>query len=565
MKEAFWGILIVMLGLVGIVIVNIFQNVTIGNDQTYYLLKESAEAASYDAIDLAYYRLNGDLRMVEDKFVENFTRRFAQNIGNNGNYYISVQEITGNPPRISIKVSTGITSLQGDDFGIVNRIDGIMESKYKIGEITSFLGITEEEWLARTNNNNEKDNACNITTYGSEELECITGDLEFTGWGEEKIPQTVCNAGSFGVEKRDANYKVCECGKWKEESEEVTTTPVISGTEYIYNWVFKKDGELRDIDEKTITRAYVETCTDSIQIYIPNNLKEKEPSTDNSKYVICPASGTTVNLGQTSALHINYIPTDSSNRKIDWSIPKDDKTITFYVNNPITDKGYSKAYITGEELGTTTITAKSTNDKTATCKITVLDGYADSVSCADKTIKVGDEETMKGGYLPETATNTKLTWSISDSSVASIKEDTGVVKGKKVGNVTVTVKSKNLYDNTEVSSTCSLKVNSAGGGGVGGGGDCVCKYVKEEEVDGPWSTCAYTEKVCSKCQCFPYGCYDKYRCVAGYTTITITTTTYPEGNTVVEYKGKELLGTLKARTYCNAPPTTCDYTIWVLV
>ena len=112
MKEAFWGILIVMLGLVGIVIVNIFQNVTIGNDQTYYLLKESAEAASYDAIDLAYYRLNGDIRMVEDKFVENFTRRFAQNIGNNGNYYISVQEITGQPPRISIKVSTGITSLQ---------------------------------------------------------------------------------------------------------------------------------------------------------------------------------------------------------------------------------------------------------------------------------------------------------------------------------------------------------------------------------------------------------------------------------------------------------------------
>ena len=89
MKEAFWGVLIVVLGLLGIVIVNLFQNVTVDNDRIYYLLKESTEAAAYDAIDLTYYRLSGDIRIVEDKFVENLTRRFAENIErtsqNNGN------------------------------------------------------------------------------------------------------------------------------------------------------------------------------------------------------------------------------------------------------------------------------------------------------------------------------------------------------------------------------------------------------------------------------------------------------------------------------------------------
>ena len=33
MKEAFWGVLIVLLGLFGIVVVNIFQNVTVDNDR----------------------------------------------------------------------------------------------------------------------------------------------------------------------------------------------------------------------------------------------------------------------------------------------------------------------------------------------------------------------------------------------------------------------------------------------------------------------------------------------------------------------------------------------------
>ena len=70
MKEAFWGVLIILLGLFGIVVVNLFQNVTIDNDRVYYLIKESTEASAYDALDLTYYRLSGNFRIVEDKFVE---------------------------------------------------------------------------------------------------------------------------------------------------------------------------------------------------------------------------------------------------------------------------------------------------------------------------------------------------------------------------------------------------------------------------------------------------------------------------------------------------------------
>ena len=72
-------------------------------------MKETTEAAGYDAIDLTYYRLNGDIRIVEDKFVENFTRRFAENLANNGNYEITIHDISEIPPRVSLKVRTGVT------------------------------------------------------------------------------------------------------------------------------------------------------------------------------------------------------------------------------------------------------------------------------------------------------------------------------------------------------------------------------------------------------------------------------------------------------------------------
>ena len=40
---------------------------------------EGPKASMIDAVDLSYYRLYGDVKMSEEKFVENFLRRFAEN------------------------------------------------------------------------------------------------------------------------------------------------------------------------------------------------------------------------------------------------------------------------------------------------------------------------------------------------------------------------------------------------------------------------------------------------------------------------------------------------------
>ena len=77
MKESFWAVIIVMIGVISILFVNFFQNLTNTDEHNYNLLKETTEAAMYDAFDIASYRADGVVRIDREKFVENFLRRFA--------------------------------------------------------------------------------------------------------------------------------------------------------------------------------------------------------------------------------------------------------------------------------------------------------------------------------------------------------------------------------------------------------------------------------------------------------------------------------------------------------
>ncbi len=130
MKESFWGAMIVTLGVAAIILVFFFQSVTNTNEHNYNLLKETTEAAMVDAIDLAYYRQTGIVKIDEQKFVENFTRRFAQNATLANTYVIKIYDVNETPPKVSIQVSTSEkTSATGEimEFDIVNKLDAILE------------------------------------------------------------------------------------------------------------------------------------------------------------------------------------------------------------------------------------------------------------------------------------------------------------------------------------------------------------------------------------------------------------------------------------------------------
>lgn len=133
MKEAMWGYAIITLGILAIGIIWFFANTTRTDQHNYNLLKETVEAAMFDAVDLAVYRDEGKVQMDEEKFIENFIRRFAESAELSNTYVIDIYDINTIPPKVSLKVSsTKDTNTTGEfmEFDIVNNIDAILETKY---------------------------------------------------------------------------------------------------------------------------------------------------------------------------------------------------------------------------------------------------------------------------------------------------------------------------------------------------------------------------------------------------------------------------------------------------
>ena len=139
MKETYWLILILILGIICIAFINFFQTYTNTDEQNYMLLKEVTEAAMYDAVDMDAYKLYGTVRINREKFVENFVRRFSESVTLGNTYVIEIYDVNETPPKVSLKVSTKLRSnvtavsfskSQVIDFDIENKLDAILETTY---------------------------------------------------------------------------------------------------------------------------------------------------------------------------------------------------------------------------------------------------------------------------------------------------------------------------------------------------------------------------------------------------------------------------------------------------
>lgn len=123
---------VMILGIIGVSIILLFQQLTTTNENDYYLLKEITEAAMIDSIDISYYRETGELKIVREKFVENFTRRFAEStliIGSK--YTIKFFDIMEEPPKVSVRIDTGIDNYKiyntSGNYEVLNQLTGIFE------------------------------------------------------------------------------------------------------------------------------------------------------------------------------------------------------------------------------------------------------------------------------------------------------------------------------------------------------------------------------------------------------------------------------------------------------
>ena len=143
MKYAYWGFALIMAGLFGLAFIVMFQDITINNESEYYVLKEAMEASMLESVDWVCYRIgteNGgcgvnELKISEQKFVENFTRRYAASAsGSVSSYTIEFYDIIEKPPKATVVIrgkTQNFSILSEDDeevtFNITNDLSGILE------------------------------------------------------------------------------------------------------------------------------------------------------------------------------------------------------------------------------------------------------------------------------------------------------------------------------------------------------------------------------------------------------------------------------------------------------
>lgn len=176
-----WALGLLVLSLFGVVLVNLFGNITVTDQLNYTTMKNTVEASMYDALDIAHYRtgfclctnrektsdkwvfdsydqyelfdlqydedgnekceniryntcevMMGEYRLKPKTFSESLTRRFAEMVNNNKSYQIIIQEVIEYPPKVSVRIISNDseyspTEKSDDGYDITNQIDSIIE------------------------------------------------------------------------------------------------------------------------------------------------------------------------------------------------------------------------------------------------------------------------------------------------------------------------------------------------------------------------------------------------------------------------------------------------------
>ena len=150
----------------------------------------------------------------------------------------------------------------------------------------------------------------------------------------------------------------------------------------------------------------------------------------------------TMTEGDTQTLSATVKPDDATDKTVTWSSS----------NTAVATVDGGK--VTAVAPGTATITAKA-GDKTATCAVTVEKKVVPVTSLTlDRTtltMTEGDTQTLSATVKPENATDKTVTWSSSNTAVATV--DGGKVTAVAPGTATITAKAG------DKTATCAVTVN----------------------------------------------------------------------------------------------------------
>lgn len=160
------------------------------------------------------------------------------------------------------------------------------------------------------------------------------------------------------------------------------------------------------------------------------------PNTDTIKVnsVQLNTNSLTMEIGDTASLVATVLPSNATNKSVTWS--SSNKKVATVMNGIVTATGIGKA----------TITVKSVDgDKKATVSIVVKEKVIPvsnvSLNNSNISMSIGNSKTLKATVSPSNATNKTITWTSSNTNIATVKD--GEVIAKSNGAVIITATSTN--------------------------------------------------------------------------------------------------------------------------
>ena len=157
----------------------------------------------------------------------------------------------------------------------------------------------------------------------------------------------------------------------------------------------------------------------------------------------------TLNVEDTYKLTAAVQPTDASNQTVHWSSSDTTVVATDY---------YEVGTIKALKTGTATITAMSERGGyTATCVVTVVQPVQSiTLSSRSLSMNVGDTATISASIFPSTATNKSVTWSTTNSAVATVSSGRITAVGAGMATIICTAN-----DGSGVTARCTVTVSDS--------------------------------------------------------------------------------------------------------
>ncbi len=154
-----------------------------------------------------------------------------------------------------------------------------------------------------------------------------------------------------------------------------------------------------------------------------------------------------IEVGQSFTLTATVLPEDVTGPTVIWT---SDNTEIATVDE--------LGKVTGVSLGKTTITA-TCGTASASCEVTVIRTPVTRISLSrpDLLMRVGYQSELQAIVHPDNATDKRVTWTSSNSSIASV-DDNGTVKALAVGSTVITVTS---VSDPDVKAVCQVTVETA--------------------------------------------------------------------------------------------------------